>query len=140
MTDAWEELPMPDDVTAAAIKQRTAHRIAAAEQEAAAAHDDVIGARRDLTEADRQLDLAYAADPNWDHHGGLENDISDAHVAYRGAEQAYKEASEKLCLARAPELLQEVDEDLANARDVSALRSRDSIELDLAWFVATRTA
>ncbi|MFC8798564.1 hypothetical protein ACFT2C_12595 [Promicromonospora sp. NPDC057138] len=115
MTDTWKEPPAPYDVIAVAIRQRTAHRTAVAEQEAAAAHDDVIGARQDLTEANRQLDLAFAADPNWDHHSALENDISDAHVAYREAERAHDEAIQKLCLARAPQLLREVDEDLGNA-------------------------
>lgn len=134
LTDAWKEPPTPDDVIAVAIRQRTAHRIAAAEQEAAAAHDDVVGARQDLTEANEHLDRAFAADPNWDHHSALENDISDAHVAYRDAKRAHDEAIQTLCLARAPQLLQEIDEDLGNARDVSALRSRDSIELDLAFF------
>lgn len=133
ITDAREEVPTSDDVTAVAIKQRTAHRIAAAEQAVTAAHDDVTSARRELTEANRCLDLAFAADPNWDHHGALGNDVSDAHVAYREAEWAKEKAIEALCLARAPQLLREIDEDLTSARDVSALRSLDSIELDLAW-------
>ena len=134
VTDAWKVPTTPDDVIAVAIRQRTAHRIAAAEQEAATAHDVVIGARQVLTEANEHLDRVFAADPNWDHYGALENDVSDAHVAYREAERAHDGAIEKLCLARAPQLLQEIDENLGNARDVSALRSRDSIELDLAFF------
>ncbi|GGM43672.1 hypothetical protein ACFQBY_21895 [Promicromonospora citrea] len=41
---------------------------------------------------------------------------------------------QQLWLARAPHLLQDVDEDLSNARDVTALRSRHSIMLELARF------
>ncbi|GGM43680.1 hypothetical protein ACFQBY_21890 [Promicromonospora citrea] len=64
LADASKGAPTPEDVTAVASHQRTAHRIAAAEHEAAVAYDDVASARQELSEANRRLDRAFAADSN----------------------------------------------------------------------------
>ncbi|GAB3176194.1 hypothetical protein GCM10027059_50700 [Myceligenerans halotolerans] len=126
--------PTARDIAVVAIEQRTEHRTEAAESQAAAAYDDLIAAHQELVEAERDLDREFDADPDWDHHSALEDYISTTRTSYDEANRAYNTATKQMYLARAPQIVREVDEALAGAREVSELRSRDSIELDLARF------